>query len=122
MIQRLLDAIALFRRDRALQEQALAAFGITAVVILSITLLRMEVGYVFAAPQHPLPPQAERTLLPSAAAEAAILQEKYERLLQAYADMKTACMAGALRLTWIDPHTKRDRAAVCDVVTLGRIP
>jgi hypothetical protein len=115
-------AIAEFRRDGSRMDQALAAFGMAAVFMLSVTFLRMDGGYAFAAPQHQPSPHDLRTPIPQEAAEAANLQEKYELLLLAYGELKTACMDGVLRITWIDPHTKKDKAAVCDVVTLGRIP
>ena len=50
VIQSLRDALAEFRQDGPLMEKALAAFGMTAIVMLSITLLRMDGGYTFAAP------------------------------------------------------------------------
>lgn len=39
-----------------------------------------------------------------------------------YESMKFACMNERLRITWVDPHTGVDMAAVCDVVPLGRLP
>jgi hypothetical protein len=100
------------RNDEPFMERLLAAFGITAIVFLSITLLRLSGGYAFAALQQPPSPQAERTLLPPAAAEAAN---------HTWAEIVAHCMNGG-RFVWTDPHTGFDYAAHCEVVRLGRIP
>ena len=109
------------RNDEPFMERVAATLGICALVFLSITLLRLSGGYAFADPQETSSPSRVGNPTHSPA-ESAIFQEKYERLLVAYGAMKTACMDGYLRITWIDPHTQMQMAAVCDVVELGRMP
>lgn len=132
-LRRLQDFINDCRADEPLIERLAAVLGFCAIVFLGITLLRMQSGYVFAAPQHSLLllSPAAVSIQHQGAAEAAILVESeyaamrsqmYESVRMAYGRMKAACMAGDLRITWVDPYTKVDMSAACDVVALGRIP
>lgn len=50
-LRQLVELISDCRDDGPFMQRVLAAVGITAVVVLSVTLLRMQVGYSFAAPQ-----------------------------------------------------------------------
>jgi hypothetical protein len=97
------------RANEPFMERILATVGITALVFLSITLLRLSGGYVFAAPQ-PVPPPPS----PEAAVAAIFSPEKL-------ASMVTACMNGH-QFVWQDPHTGADYAAFCNVELLGRVP
>ena len=96
------------RKDEPLMERVAGVLGFAALVMLSITLLRLTGGYVFAAPQAASPPP------PHEPAEAAIFSP--DKL----ASMVTACMNGR-QFVWTDPHTGADMAAFCNVEILGRI-
>ena len=101
------------RKDEPLMERVAAVLGITALIFLSITLLRLEVGYVFAAPQAPsssYPPA-----IPTGALAGTATFSTAD-----LASMVTACMSGR-QFTWVDPHTGADMAAFCEVEVLGRI-
>lgn len=109
---KLLDAIQEHRDDEPLMSRIAATFGLVAIVMLAITLLRLHGGYVFAAQQQTPVPQAERTSSPPAAAGAAI---------PVWAEVIAHCMNSGT-WAWTDPHTGFDYAAKCNVVQIGRIP
>ena len=111
---RLLDAIQQHRDDEPLMSRIAATLGICALIFLSITLLRLSGGYVFAAPQETSSPSRVGTPTHEPA-EAAIFP--HEQL----AELLAGCMNGH-SIVWTDPHTKMEMAAKCRVVELGRMP
>jgi hypothetical protein len=103
-----------YRQDEPFMERVAGTLGIVALVFLSITLLRLTGGYVFAAPQAFSSPSRVSTPAHEPAEAATFSPEKL-------ASIVTACMRGE-QFLWQDPHTGSDFAAFCHVVELGRVP
>ena len=101
------------RKDEPLMERVAGVLGFAALVMLSITLLRLTGGYVFAAPQALSSPSRVGTPTHELAEAATFSPDKL-------ASMVTACMNGR-QFVWTDPHTGADMAAFCNVEILGRI-
>jgi len=101
------------RADEPFMERVAGVLGVTALVFLSITLLRLTGGYVFAAPQAFSSPSRVGTPTHEPAEAATFSPDKL-------ASIVTACMRGE-QFLWQDPHTGSDFAAFCDVVELGKV-
>jgi hypothetical protein len=97
-----------YRKDEPFMDRIAATLGIVALVFLSITLLRLTGGYVFAAPQALSPPST-----PEPAVAATFSPDKL-------ASMVTACMNG-WQFVYQDPHTGADMAVFCNVEMLGKV-
>ena len=94
------------RDNEPLMQRILAALGMTAIVMLSISLLRLEADAAIqqAAPQAPSPSSARPSDAPAVAALS-------ERDLVRFA---LICMNhGNARLEWDEPHTNDRRASFC---------
>jgi hypothetical protein len=103
-----------YREDEPFMERVAGVLGVTALVMLSITLLRLTGGYVFAAPQAFSSPSRVSTPAHEPA-EAATFS------INDLAAIVTACMRGEQFITY-DPHTDADYAVYCNVELLGRVP
>src|SRR3990167_7992548 len=101
------------RKDEPLMERVAGVLGVAALVLLSITLLRLTGGYVFAAPLALSSPSRVGTPTHEPAEAATFSPDKL-------ASIVTACMRGE-QFLWQDPHTGSDFAAFCDVVELGKV-
>jgi hypothetical protein len=102
-----------YRKDEPFMDRIAATLGIVALVFLSITLLRLTGGYVFAAPQALSSPSRVGTPTHEPAEAATFSPDKL-------ASMVTACMNGR-QFVWTDPHTGADMAVFCHVEILGMI-
>jgi hypothetical protein len=103
-----------YRQDEPFMERVAGTLGLVALVMLSITLLRLTGGYVFAAPQAFSSPSRVSTPAHEPA-EAATFS------INDLAAIVTACMRGEQFITY-DPHTDADYAVYCNVELLGRVP
>jgi hypothetical protein len=105
--------LSYLRADEPFMERVAGVLGITALVFLSITLLRLTGGYVFAAPLALSSPSRVGTPAHEPAEAATFSPEKL-------ASIVTACMRGEQFITY-DPHTDADYAVFCYVEMLGKV-
>jgi len=108
------DDLKLFRADEPLKRLA-GVLAVVAVVMLTIT------AHTMAYQDEIIMEQMRAEAAEKRAGQFEQDAQKADHYRDLYAQIKTACMNERLRITWIDPHTKDDMAAICDVVKWGRL-